>query len=72
MKTRATKKPAKKAAKNRSRHHGAPPEPSHDAIAQCAWFVWEEQGLPEGRDVDHWLIARAHLLEELRANGEPS
>ncbi len=28
-------------------------------IEQAAYRIWEEEGRPEGRDLDHWLQAEA-------------
>jgi len=41
----------------------------HEAIAQRAHEIWENEGRPEGRAMEHWLRA----VSELKAqnNGEP-
>ena len=31
------------------------------AIGERAYAIWEEEGRPEGRDLDHWLRAEADL-----------
>ena len=31
------------------------------AIRERAYAIWEEEGRPEGRDLDHWLRAEADL-----------
>lgn len=36
--------------------------PLRDEIAQRAYELWEHNGCPEGRDVDHWLTAERELL----------
>ncbi|MBI2510662.1 MAG: DUF2934 domain-containing protein [Opitutae bacterium] len=36
--------------------------PLRDEIAQRAYELWEHDGRPEGRDVDHWLSAERQLL----------
>jgi hypothetical protein len=33
-------------------------------IRERAYQLWEEEGRPEGRDVDHWLNAEHELLNE--------
>lgn len=40
-----------------------PPHPSHDAIALCAMTIWEAEGRPQGRAVEHWLQAEARLRQ---------
>ena len=37
--------------------------PSHAAIALCAQGIWEAEGRPEGRALEHWLLAEAQLTE---------
>ncbi len=39
------------------------PEPTHDDIAECAVSIWEEEGRPQGRDLEHWLLAEARLRQ---------
>lgn len=36
-------------------------EPTDDEIAAYAYKLWEAEGRPNGRDLDHWLQAKAHL-----------
>ncbi len=31
----------------------------HEAVRQMAYRIWEEEGRPEGRALDHWLKAEA-------------
>jgi hypothetical protein len=33
-------------------------------IRERAYFIWKEEGKPEGRHLDHWERARAHIEEE--------
>jgi hypothetical protein len=33
-------------------------------IARVAYEIWEQEGRPEGRDLEHWMMARRRLLEE--------
>lgn len=32
-----------------------------DLIAERAWLIWQEEGCPEGRDLQHWLRAEREL-----------
>ena len=53
------------------------PEPTHDDIALCAMSIWEEEGRPQGRELEHWLLAEARLRQGCKAdangaNGEGS
>ncbi len=34
----------------------------HRAIATQAYLLWEQEGCPHGRAVDHWLAAERHVL----------
>jgi hypothetical protein len=34
---------------------------SHDEIARLAQSIWEEEGRPEGRSIEHWLRAENQL-----------
>ena len=38
--------------------------PSADEVARMAYFSYVNEGSPEGRDVQHWLDAEAHLQAE--------
>ena len=37
------------------------PEPDEEKIRLLAYFLWEEQGRPEGRDLEHWKTAQEHV-----------
>lgn len=37
---------------------------SNDAIAQRAYELWQEEGCPDGRALEHWLRAEASLRSE--------
>ena len=39
------------------------PEPTHDDIALWAVTIWEEEGRPQGRELEHWLLAEARLRQ---------
>ena len=34
------------------------------AIALRAYFIWEREGRPHGRDSEHWALAEAEILSE--------
>jgi hypothetical protein len=36
-----------------------------DEIEVCAYFIWEQEGKPEGRALDHWLQAELQLAVSL-------
>ena len=36
-----------------------------DEIAVCAYFIWEQEGKPAGRALDHWLQAELQLAASL-------
>jgi len=38
--------------------------PSPDEVARRAYFSYENEGSPQGRDVQHWLAAEAQLIVE--------
>lgn len=42
-------------------------EPAHEEIALCARSIWEAEGRPQGRELEHWLLAEARL----RQGGKP-
>ncbi len=31
-------------------------------IAVCAYYIWEREGKPDGRALDHWLEAELQLV----------
>jgi hypothetical protein len=47
----------------------------HDRIRELAYFLWLEEGCPEGAEERHWLAAEAIVsaepLERKRIEGEP-
>ncbi|MFM8469449.1 MAG: DUF2934 domain-containing protein [Limisphaerales bacterium] len=50
----------------------APPrrEPTHDETAFCAMTIWIEEGRPQGRDLEHWLLAETRLRQALQVEAE--
>lgn len=41
-----------------------PAEPTDEAIALRAYSLWESEGRPAGKDVEHWLRAERELQVE--------
>ncbi len=52
-----SKEPTNQPSSNLSQH--PPEEPPHEEIAAKAYALWEKEGKPEGRHLEHWLRARA-------------
>lgn len=50
-----------------SKHAKAYQAPTHDEIAACARRIYETEGRPEGRAMQHWLEAEAQLVAERKA-----
>jgi Protein of unknown function (DUF2934) len=42
-----------------------PSDATKDQIAVCAYFIWEQEGKPIGRALDHWLQAELQLAASL-------
>jgi hypothetical protein len=42
------------------------------AIRQRAYFIWEEEGRPQGREWDHWERASWEILNRSGINAEPT
>jgi hypothetical protein len=40
------------------------PLPPEQAIAEAAYFIWQAEGCPHGRDKEHWLRAAQQLREK--------
>jgi Protein of unknown function (DUF2934) len=40
-------------------------EATEDEIKVCAYFIWEQEGKPVGRALDHWLQAELQLAASL-------
>jgi hypothetical protein len=54
-------------------HHQHQPEghghePDENAIRERAYAIWLREGMPEGREVDHWMRARRDLGLDLDMN----
>jgi hypothetical protein len=46
--------------------------PSQEAIAQRAHEIWESEGRPEGRAMEHWLRAVSELKAQSAENNAAS
>ena len=46
--------------------------PTQDEIKQLAHRLWEEDGRPEGKDVEHWRKAAAMLESGQSAGNAPA
>lgn len=40
-------------------------------VAERAYSIWEKNGRPEGRDLEHWLRAEFEVAAEARAGKRP-
>lgn len=43
-----------------------------DAISSRAYQIWEQEGRPHGRDLEHWAQAEAELVSAARQTEEPT
>ena len=57
-----------KAGKSLPRNDAAGDEkkrpPTEEEVSERAHAIWLAEGMPEGREVDHWLRARRELERE--------
>jgi hypothetical protein len=37
-------------------------EPTTDEIAECAYYIWQSEGCPEGKEAEHWHHAQLQLF----------
>jgi len=44
---------------------------SEEAIRQRSYEIWQRQGRPEGRAVEHWLQAKTELENEQKQSARP-
>ena len=42
-------------------------EITSDLIAVRAYTIWEQQGRPQGRERDNWLLAESQLKQEIQS-----
>ena len=45
--------------------------PTNEQIAALAYCIWEQEGRPEGRDLEHWRTAEAQLRQTRVPSGPP-
>ena len=43
---------------NPREHRTRNPEPSLDEVRREAYLLWQQEGCPSGRELDHWLAAK--------------
>jgi hypothetical protein len=41
-------------------------EISESVVRTAAYYIWEREGCPYGRQLEHWNLAKAELASELR------
>jgi hypothetical protein len=39
-------------------------EPKHEEIAALARSIWEQNGRPDGRDLENWLLAESQIRQQ--------
>ncbi|GAA0574244.1 DUF2934 domain-containing protein [Rhizomicrobium electricum] len=44
---------------------------SQKEIALRAYYIWEREGRPQGREQEHWALAQAEILSEQRVPKAP-
>ena len=55
-------KPKKKSAA-RAASASSVTEPTQEEISICAYLIWEQEGRPQGRDIEHWYQAETQLRQ---------
>jgi hypothetical protein len=46
-------------------------QPDENQIASRSYLIWEKEGRPDGRALDHWLQAKFELEAEAANGGKP-
>ena len=46
-------------------------EISESVVRTAAYYIWEREGCPDGRELEHWNLAKAELASELRIGDSP-
>jgi hypothetical protein len=46
-------------------------DPTREEITAVAHSIWEREGRPEGRDVQHWLEAESQLRQHRNSIAAP-
>lgn len=59
------KLPAKPVARKASSSTVVPAEPTTEQVAQEAYLLWLGEGMPQGKDMEHWLIAEQIVRSRL-------
>lgn len=47
------------------------PEPTHEEISACAQRIYETEGRPQGKAMEHWLRAETQLRAERKVHASP-
>lgn len=47
-------------------------EALHKQVAERAYALWESEGRPHGRDLDHWRQAECEIMASGTTEGAPS
>jgi Protein of unknown function (DUF2934) len=42
------------------------------AIRERAYAIWDDEGRPDGKDLDHWLRAEAEIISATERRAGPS
>ncbi len=54
-----------------SQERAAPQQPRWNApeteVAKAAYYIWEKEGRPSGRELDHWLRAEKQVRKLVNA-----
>ncbi|WP_029012915.1 DUF2934 domain-containing protein [Niveispirillum irakense] len=59
------KLPTKPVARKASSSTVVPAEPTTEQVAQEAYLLWLGEGMPQGKDMEHWLIAEQIVRSRL-------
>ena len=43
-----------------------------EAIRERAYAIWEGEGRPDGKDLDHWLRAETEIISNTEQQASPS
>ena len=48
------------------------PDEREQAIRERAYAIWEQEGRPDGKDLEHWLRAEAEFTSATEQQASPS
>ena len=48
------------------------PSQQEQTIRERAYAIWEEEGRPDGKELDHWLRAEAEIISATEQQASPS